>query len=202
MTEERFDLIVNEFIEKIKEANKNKSNLKKVLVMDDSYLLQDIADLYPINRRIKTFLPTKEFLKFAKEFTDKFKNLSSGDYFSSKKNFRISYYHQPLDFPELSNGQIRVGQSSGIIQFVKPLVHQKHITSDYLFFLLLWCKASADSGHIGTLHADKLALMYYLLTGRPKEPVIDGLIHTSIIRGEYNLAKKRIDQLFNIFDIK
>ena len=149
------------------------------------------------------FLPDSELLDFAKEFSDNYKRLTVGNYFSSKKTYHIKYLTNVIDDitgQKLITGA-RISNHTGIIQLDKSLLKSKEYTSDFIFYIIIWCIACNNQSNKGDVKwADKYAINYYLTTGRSKKNIAMGYVKLfSSISTDLN--KERIELIFQMLDI-
>lgn len=149
------------------------------------------------------FLPDSELLDFAKEFSDNYKRLTVGNYFSSKKTYHIKYLTKVVDNitgKQLTTGA-RISNDTGIIQFDKSLFKSKEYTSDFIFYIIIWCVSCVNQSNKGDVKsADKNAIKYYLKTGRSKKNIAMGYVKLfSSVSTDLN--KERIELIFQMLEI-
>lgn len=149
------------------------------------------------------FLPDSELLNFAKQFSDNYKKLSVGEYFSGDKKYHISYLARIKD---KNTGKIlttgaRISTMTGIIELDKFIFKSKEYTPDFLFFIILWCVACNNQENKGDMKmADKMAVEYYLTTGRSKKNLALGYIKlfskvtTDLNKERYELIEQMLGQ--------
>ena len=118
------------------------------------------------------FLPDSNLLNFAKQFSDNYKKKSAGEYFSDDKKYHIKYLAR---IKNKNTGKVltigaRISNMTGIIELDKFIFKSKQYTSDFLYFIILWCVARKNQENRGDIKmADKMAIEYYLTTERSKK---------------------------------
>lgn len=125
------------------------------------------------------FLPDPELLNFAKQFSDIYKKLTVGEYFSDEKKYHIKYLERIKDknTGRILNTGARISNMTGIIELDKYIFKRKEYTPDFLFFIILWCVACNEQENKENMKmADKMVMEYYLTTERSKKNLEMGLI--------------------------
>ena len=147
------------------------------------------------------FLPDSELLNFAKYFSDNYKELNVGEYFSENKKYQIKYLARIRDKSTLKvlNAGAIVSNMTGIIELDK-FIFSKGYTSDFLFFIIIWCVACNSQENKGDMKmADKLAVEYYLTTGRSKKNLALGYVSffskvlTELNKERYEIITKMLE---------
>jgi hypothetical protein len=155
-----------------------KINIEWIEEYNDLVELVDNYQLGKLNEELPDdcapFLPDRELLDFAQEFSDNYKDLAAGKYLSSHENYRISY----LDRMKDKSGSVlqtgaRYAQRANVIELDKFIFKKKDYTPDFLFFIILWC-AACKYGMGRTKMVDKMVVEYYLTTGRARHNLMHG----------------------------
>lgn len=96
------------------------------------------------------FEPDEELLKFATNFSDNYKDCPIGDYFSENKKYHISYVDEVIDrhTEEKIECGARIGHDSHLITIDKSFFSRDKITSDFLWFVILWCTVEVEVKNI------------------------------------------------------
>lgn len=137
--------------------------------------------------KIKEFNPDSELVDFATYFSDNYKTLEVGGYFSDVDNYEIRYLDRITDIGNgdyiESNARVCVGTTdenlfnrNGIIELDKTKLSVSQITSDYVFFIILWCVCKSINSTESLFNIDELVVMYYLTTGRSNKNLSLGII--------------------------
>lgn len=113
------------------------------------------------------FEPSQELLDFANDFSDRWEKLSDGNYFSKNNNYEIN-------IDDSKNTFFRISHQTKIIQVSTSKIHELEVSPDYIFYTILWCEIEWNV--INYEMADKIAIEYYLTTGRPIKKIIEGSI--------------------------
>ena len=139
------------------------------------------------------FLPKAELLRFTKWFSENYKILSCGDYFSSHNNYHIKYVEKIID----TQTGARIARTSKTIEIDKSIFKNKEYTADFLFYIIILCVIMGDFKCIRS--SDRLAVKYYLTTGRSNKNLKQGLIALfSDTPTELNIERyKLIEQMLN-----
>lgn len=147
---------------------------------------------------------TSEFIKFAKDISVNLKHLSPGNYFDDNKKYHVELFSSFTDCHFITmyynpvKTDARVGNTSQKIQI--SLERCKEYTENYLFYMMLWCRAAMV--HKGdTLLCDKLALEYYSRTGRRSLDVLKGLAMTMQDYLGHELYMQRNKQILEILGL-
>lgn len=159
----------------------------------------------PVNFKLnKDFVPDPELLLFAKEFSDDYKILSPGDYFSNKINYKIVYslrIHDPIT-NQISDTGMRVWgkHPSEVIELDKTIFDHKKFTPDFIFYSIIFCVIYSEQ-NFDVHKADELAVKYYLTTGRSTKNLMIGMGQLSKKWDASLLTIGRIFKMTNLLGI-
>lgn len=120
------------------------------------------------------FIPEQELFDFAKQFSENYRTLTVGEYFSNDRKYQIKYLERIIDKNsgrKLNTGA-RISHTTGIIEIDKLIFESEQYTSDYLFFIILWCVVEKMKRNPRL--SDKITVEYYLTTGRSKKNLLIG----------------------------
>lgn len=147
------------------------------------------------------FNPSEELIKFAKDFSGKWENLSCGVYKSSNEKYTIHYKEKLLDQKtnEEVNTNVRIGHSTGRIEISKKRITELNTNKDYLFFIILWCIAQLHLNNYS--EADIQTIKYYLSTGRSKINLLNDYINL-FKTAPSELNRERMEKIIHLTDLK
>ncbi len=151
----------------------------------------------------KSIIYDTEFLWFANSFAKGFRTLQPYEYKSRAGKYTLKYFESwKAKFPDAELMQIktpaRTSSKDGHIECSKEVLQHEAFTEDFVFFLMLWSRAVYMQFY-DTLAADRIALLYYALTGRSKKEIIKGFCHMcSSIDANPELTITRIEQAVTI----
>lgn len=146
----------------------------------------------------------EEFIKLADRFSKSYRHLGPGTFMSLKGNYQIDFLekiYENNDPAAESTTDARVSHLTGRIEISQAKLIKRGYTDNYIFFLLLWCRAAYAKNIYDTLPADRIALYYYALTGRSMRDVFVGMFHTRLY-GDAVLFQKSVEQIFEILSPK
>ena len=110
----------------------------------------------------------EEQIRFATHFSKNYKKLKVGTYISDCGRYFIEYSHRIPD----TKTTARVSVQTGLIEFDKTQLRKKAYTSDFVFYLAIWCFSQFKLKDC--FKADDFALKYYLSTRRSKSNLLIG----------------------------
>lgn len=142
----------------------------------------------------KKDFPDKELIALADEFSNNYKILSDGEYFSENKKYHITYgvLNDPNTKMEGSTPG-RVDIYTGVIGLSrKKLINNKKYTSNFVFALIIW--SSKRQHALSEMEADMITLKYYLTTGRPLKDFLIGWL-TIFSKADTILNRNRYKQI-------
>lgn len=129
----------------------------------------------------------KEQIEFFDEISKK--ELKLGSLRSKNLKHKVEIKELNISTP------VRVGKSTGSIQINLPIVKERKINSDQLFFLLVWCSIEY---HLDNLKAsDQIAIEYYESTGR----TLSELLNIYSIMVELNNTEENRNRHDNILNL-
>jgi len=126
------------------------------------------------------FKPSAELLDFAKEFSSNYKKLKAGNYNSAGGKYTVEYMNKikDKDTGRIIRTVARVSNKTGIIELDRTwLLKQKNVTSNYVFYLIIWhavIKWLSKNGNSSYMNADIVTNEIYLKTGRSKKDIVIG----------------------------
>jgi hypothetical protein len=145
--------------------------VNKMIIDQNSMIDQNSEDF------ICKFILNDELIKFATEFSEKYRELDLGEYFSDNKKYHIKY------FPTIKDTftgviPVRVSNVTGIIEIDKSFFDAGCYTSDFVFYIIIWCVACFKQPERGNIKmADKISVEYYITTKRSRKNLKIGLIN-------------------------
>ncbi len=135
------------------------------------------ADTLTVNTDEKKdykFVPDKELLDFAILFSNTYKELALGDYKSGEGKYHLRYEQELLDEKgDISSETVRIDHDSKRIEFSHAKLEHMNITSNFVFFLMMWIVIEEQVRD--RFQSDVIALQYYLSTNRSRLDYIFGL---------------------------
>ena len=134
-----------------------------------------------------TFDIDKEQIEFFDEISKK--QLKLGCLRSKNLKHKVEVKELNISTP------MRVGKSTGSIQINLPIVKERKINSDQLFFMLVWCSVEY---HLDNLKAsDQIAIEYYHSIGKPLNVLPD--IYSIMLELNNNEENRnRYDNVLNL----
>lgn len=133
-----------------------------------------------------------ELLKFAKEFSDNYKNYSVGEYFSDDKKYTIRYIEE---IEGIKTGA-KISHKTGIIEIDKSIFKREGYNSDFVFYIILWCVICKE--YLDIKKADRIAIEYYSTTKRSKKNLKTGYLRlfsdvpTELNKERYELIEEML----------
>lgn len=125
---------------------------------------------------MKKFKPDTELLKFAEDFSAKYKKLKAGTYQSEDSLYTIKYLNGIKDgrTGKPLTTVARVSQTTGIIELdKKTLLRNKGANKNFVFYIILWCIVRRYYSET-YYEADMLTTQYYMTTSRSKKNILAG----------------------------
>jgi hypothetical protein len=149
-----------------------------------------------------------ELINFAKQFSDSYKNLKIGEYFSENSKYHIKYLPELMDVrikAPLAVGA-RIEIKTGIIELNRFIFKSKEYTPDFLFYIIIWCVVrNTIEGRNDIRNADKMTVEYYLTTGRSIKNLAVGCLNLFSIADapecnveRYKLIEQMLDKHCNL----
>ncbi len=133
------------------------------------------------------FNPDSELVDFATYFSDNYKDLEVGSYFSDVDNYEIKFLDRITDSNTgcfiNTNARVCIGTEdenlfnrNGIIELDKTKLSVSQITTDYVFFIIMWCVCKSNNSTVSCFNIDELVVNYYITTGRSSKNLVLGII--------------------------
>jgi hypothetical protein len=133
----------------------------------------------------------KELVEFATGLSKNFEKLiSEQTYYSESKKYKVEVFDTINVYETELKTPARVGQTSGTIQVQKKQL--QNYSKDFIFFLIIWCHI--EHKLLNLEKSDKIAIKYYLITGKSKKNLYDGYIKML----ESNHTDKNLDRFNKI----
>ena len=126
------------------------------------------------------FKPNEELLDFAKDFSSNYKKLKAGKYSSVDGKYHLWYMDRikDKDTGRIVDTVARVSAITGVVEFDRKwFLAQKNVTSNFVFYLIIWhdvMKWLHDIGNPSAIQADAIANELYISTGRSKKEIVVG----------------------------
>jgi hypothetical protein len=136
-----------------------------------------------------------ELLKFAIEFSDNFRIYHCGDYVSDDNNYHIHYEDELKGMTSQSWARSSEITTKKIELCRKCLVSDSKITSNYIFFMIIWCFLVKHTATF--LEADRCTCEFYLTTHRDCSDIIYGW-EQQFALNETKANKERLDIIRDI----
>jgi hypothetical protein len=137
------------------------------------------------------FKPTEELVLFAEEFSKHITSDEFSVYFEKYEvllnqyisNSKLKTSHQIKYISKYNNYTIklvdseefnfaRISHTTGVIEFpIKKIINESY-SDNFFFYIVIWCVICKEIKNYSV--SDKIALRYYLTTGKPKEDILIG----------------------------
>lgn len=148
------------------------------------------------------FVPTPSLLELSIQFSENFRILNVGHYFSGDGMFHIKYNDK---IPESKAG-IRISRRTGVIEIDRDVVIDPCFTSDCVFFLILWVVefdlirspmlASGNSDSYIYGFCDNRIMYYCIKQGKKPDKIISGIEKIlGLNPSEMNIERKKIFEI-------
>lgn len=115
-----------------------------------------------------------ELLELAYYFSDNYRSLKVDTYFSKDKTYCIEYLDRIIIgmSGEWDKTGVRVAMQAGVIEMDKTILSDEEYTSDFIFYLIIWCISRRQNDSI--IQADNAAIKYYQSTRRSIKNLLKG----------------------------
>lgn len=165
-----------------------------------------------LNKSTLDFKPSEELLLFAEEFSSHIKkeigniafenfciqnisdnlNKTNNVFYTSKyKNHTIRLLNVETNVRSQDYLTfVRISHLTGIIDFNVSKLENEKFSVNYIFYIVIWCVICREVKDFDA--SDKIALQYYLTTGKPKKDILIGYVEmfrTSVSNFKYNLER-------------
>jgi hypothetical protein len=165
-----------------------------------------------LNKSTLDFKPSEELLLFAEEFSIHIKkeigniafenfciqNISDNLNKTNSVIYTSKYRNHTI---RLLNGEtnvrsqdyltfVRISHLTGIIDFNVSKLENEKFSVNYIFYIVIWCVICREVKDFDA--SDKIALQYYLTTGKPKKDILIGYVEmftTSVSNRKSNLER-------------
>lgn len=118
----------------------------------------------------EVYIPTDDFYKFALEFSKDFELLSVGTYRSDDEKYEIDYSKVINDI-HTSDGILRIGANTGIINISKSRIIKDKITSFGVLFLIIWGNVYFNVKN--RIESDDITLRFLASKGFPMKDIFN-----------------------------
>jgi hypothetical protein len=154
-----------------------------------------------MRKKVINWTPDQELIDFANYFSSKYKSLKFGNYRSNQGNYIIKYFPDGIIAAHSErkvSSPARINIITGEIQ-----MSGKINTSDFAYFLIMWCIAKSYKNVQGNMEADTLAFEHYINTGRSKKNILVGMAKMyAAIDYSPEDSKKRLENIMDLCQIK